>query len=95
MISLFRLSANEPNLIQLRSSKPRGADGARPALPQGLAATTSALIYLAFSAVRFRYRAERLANRASQDVENPWNLIAFVQGQGGRRNSPADKESFA
>src|SRR6478672_2950913 len=50
-------------------------DRARPALPQRLAATTSLLIYLAFSLVRRRYRAERLANRASQPVENPWNTI--------------------
>src|SRR5258708_20509212 len=51
-------------------------DRARPALPQGLAATTSLLIYLAFSLVRCRYRAERLANRASHPVENPWNTIS-------------------
>jgi hypothetical protein len=54
---------------------PSRPDRARPALPQGLAATTSLLIYLAFSPVRCRYRAERLANRASQHVENPWNTI--------------------
>jgi hypothetical protein len=54
---------------------PSRPDRARPALPQGLAATTSLLIYLAFSLVRCRYRAERLANRASQPVENPWNTI--------------------
>src|SRR5882672_1433678 len=37
-------------------------------------------IYWAFAISKCRYRAERLANRASQGVENPWNLIAICSG---------------
>jgi hypothetical protein len=33
------------------------------------------LIYLGFSRVGCRYCAERLSNRAGQDVENPWTLF--------------------
>jgi len=44
-------------------------------LPQELAAPLFALNYLAFFRSRCSYRAERLANRASQTVENPWTLF--------------------
>src|SRR5712692_4258173 len=37
-------------------------------------------IYWAFAISKCRYRAERLANRAGQGVENPWNLIAICSG---------------
>jgi hypothetical protein len=37
-------------------------------------------IYWAFAISKCRYRAERLANHASQGVENPWNLIAICSG---------------
>jgi len=37
-------------------------------------------IYWAFAISKCRYRAERLANRAGQCVENPWNLIAICSG---------------
>jgi hypothetical protein len=48
---------------------------ARLTLPQELAATLFGLIYLGFFRLWCRYCAERSAKRASQDVENPWNLF--------------------
>ena len=57
---------------------------ARLSLPQGLAAPLFALNYLVFCGFGCRYRAERLTNRASQDVENPWNLFA---GRSGARHA--------
>jgi hypothetical protein len=38
--------------------------------------------YWSFPISKCRSRAERVANRASQDVENPWNLIAICSGSG-------------
>jgi hypothetical protein len=37
-------------------------------------------IHWGFAVSKCRYRAERLANRASQHVENPWNLIVICSG---------------
>ena len=55
-------------------------------------------IYWAFAISKCRYRAERLANRASQGVENPWNLIAICSGSrrlGLSHTGPENKASPA
>src|SRR5882757_7072555 len=50
-------------------------DRARPALPQGLAATLLALIYLGYSRFWARYRAEQRKNITLADGEYTGNLI--------------------
>src|SRR6185312_4468111 len=59
-------------------------------LPQRLAATLFGLIYFIFFHFRCRYRAERLANGAGQDVENPWTKLAYVA-----RLFPCKSSSFS
>jgi hypothetical protein len=56
---------------------------ARPNLPQELAATTSALIYLAFCGALCRLCSERNVNTTGAGGENPGNLFVNRSGLNG------------